>query len=264
MKCVSFILTILIYISTFTSCQDGNKNKLRTQIHLADIDCPLNMGIIGDLVSIKYNEKDNIVLMYYSINEEYAGPIFLKNSKENLLKQFRLGLSNEESKQIIADIVNAHASLTAVYKSNSTGKTRTLSLSYDELKEIKDTPLSQREIDLMRVTTMIENQNSICPIKEDEGMVRTKVELVDNNIVTYYEMDENLYDMQAWKKSKNELWELMYQNIKSMCEDPVLSRDYKLAISLDMGFHYRYYGKKTKDFVDIIFTPDDLRLALSD
>lgn len=262
MRQFSNIFYLLILMIYFTNCVDGNVSKLRTQIHLAEIDCPINLGMAGDLVSIKYNEKDNIVLLYYSINEEYSGPALFKSNKEMLIKQFRLSLSNEESKELISDIVNAHASLTAIYKSSSTGKTRVLSLPFEELKVIKDSPLSKQEVNELRISTIIDIQNSACPVIEEEGIVRTKVELVDNNIVIYYELDENLYDIKSMRINKKELWGILYEGIKDSHNDPSFKRDMNLMISSGVGYYYRYYGNKSKDFFDIVFTPDDLEMAM--
>lgn len=262
MRYISNIFCLLIIIIHFTSCVDGNVSKLRTQIHLAEIDCPINLGMAGDLVSIKYNEKDNTVLLYYSINEEYSGPALFRSNKEKLIKQFRLSLSNEESRELISDIVNARASLTAVYKSSSTGKTRVLSLPYEELKDIKDSPLSEQEVNELRISTMIDIQNSACPVTEEEGIVRTKVELVDNNIVIYYEMDENLFDIKSMRKNKKELWNILYESLKDSNSDPTVKRDIFLMVSSGIGYHYRYYGNRSKDFFDIVFTPDDLEMAM--
>lgn len=247
---------------SFSNCTDGNVTKLRKQIHLAEIDCPINLGMAGDLVSIKYNEKDNIVLLYYSINEDYSGPALFRSNKEVLINQFRLSLSSEESRELISDIVNAHASLTAVYKSNSTGKTRVLSLPYEELKEIKDTPLSEHEINEMRINTMIDIQNSACPITEAEGIVRTKVELIDNNIVIYYEMDENLYDIKSIRNNKKEFWNILFEGFKESHTDPSVKRDINLMILSGLGYHYRCYGNRSKNFLDIVFTSEDLEMAI--
>lgn len=262
MKCIYYIISFIISIVFLSCCSDGNVTKLKTQIHLADIDCPINMGIAGDLVSIKYNEKDNNVILYFSINEEYAGPSLFKNNKDRLIKQFKLSLANEESRQLITDIVNARASITAVYKSNSTGKARTISLSYEDLKDLKDSYLSEREINQMRLETIVDNQNSVCPIKEDEGIVRTKVALVNDNVVIYYEMDENLYDIKSLKKNKDELLKVMMNDLQSFRKDPTVLREYNLLISLGIGYQYRYYGNQTKDYLDIIITPNDMQEAL--
>ena len=53
------------------------------------------MGIGGDLLSIKYQEKENRVILYYSVNEELGGSLFLKKNKEDR-KSTRLNSSHQD------------------------------------------------------------------------------------------------------------------------------------------------------------------------
>ena len=77
MKRISFLLAILISALVFTSCEDRYVTNLKKQVKIANASCPINYGIGGDLLSMKYDEKGNQVLMYFSVNEDIAGGIFL-------------------------------------------------------------------------------------------------------------------------------------------------------------------------------------------
>ena len=180
MKHLAYIISVILLLITATSCEDGNVTKLKREVAVANASCPVSLGIAGDLVSIKYYDKDNTVLLYYSVNEELSGGIFLKKNKEVMQKQFRLLFSNPESAEMLKDIVNAKAGVTIVYKAPSTGKTVKYSLSYEELKEIKNNPLSSQELNRMIIETKVEVENSRCPFKSDEGMVTAKVAIVDD------------------------------------------------------------------------------------
>lgn len=116
MKHLSHFLTIIITLVSLTGCENANITKLKKEIHSADAVCPISYGLAGDLVSIKYHEKDNMVLMYYSLNEELSSHVFLKQNKDNMMKQFRLSLSQDDSRQMLKDIVNAKASLMVIFK----------------------------------------------------------------------------------------------------------------------------------------------------
>ena len=263
MKRISLIITLVISLLSITSCENGNVTKLKKEIHSADAVCPISYGLGGDLISIKYHEKDNMVLMYYSLNEELSSHVFLKQNKDNMMKQFRLSLSHDNSRQMLKDIVNAKASLMVIYKTPSTGKTIKFSLPYEELKEIKDNPLSELEIKKMSLENSIVMQNSTLPAKVDEGMVQTKVSIVDNNVIYYYELDEDLYDIKSMKKMPEELKDGIRQELKSMRKDPTIQRELQIMNALGMGYMYRYYGKTSKDYVDVIFTSDELRKYIS-
>ena len=148
MKRLTNILIIVFLLIIIAGCEDANVTKLKNEINAANSSCPISMGISGDLISIKYYEKNNSVLLYYSLNEDIAGAVFLKKNKDSMMKQFRLLLSNKESMKLVKDMVNAKASLMIIYKTPSTGKTVKFSVPFEELKEIvKDyTPEKVAEI----------------------------------------------------------------------------------------------------------------------
>lgn len=258
MKHLSLIAVLLFALVSMTSCENGNVTKLKKEIAVANAACPISYGIGGDLLSIKYHEKDNTVLMYYSVNEEYGSHIFLKKNKENMLRQFRLMLSNKEAQQLVKDMVNAKAGITVIYKTPTTGKTTKLSLSYEELMDIKDNPLSDNEIKRQAIENKVAIENSGCPTKQDEGMYLTKVAIVDDNVVYYCEIDEDLFNVKEMKKAQPEMKEGIREYLIQSRRDPTMQRELQLLISLGMGFQYRYYGSKSKDYVDVIFTSEEL------
>lgn len=253
-----FSLTILLTTLLVTSCEDANITNLKKQVRLANVTCPINYGIGGDLLSIKYDEKGNQVLMYFSVNEDITGGVFLKENRQNVIKQFKLSLANKDATQIIKDIVNAKAGITAIYKTPSSGKTVTVTISYEELKDIQDKPLSQDDINRMTLENRVALENARCPFKTDDGMLIAKVTIVDNNVVYYYQLDEEYYNLKEMKRNQSEMKEAMISELKQLRKDPTMQKEIKLLTSLGMGYQYRYYGDKSKDYVDIIFTPDEL------
>lgn len=258
MKRLSFLIAILVALVSLTGCEDTNVKKLKKEIHAADAVCPISFGLGGDLISIKYHEKDNSVLMYISLNEEMSSHVFLKQNKENMLKHFRLSMLHDSSQQMLKDMVNAKASLMVIFKTPSTGKTIKFSLPYEEMKEIMDNPLSEMEVKRMILENSVAMQNSSMPMKIDEGMVQTKVSIVDDNVVYYYELDEDLYDIKAMKNMPTELKDGIREELKNMRRDPIIQRELQMLNALGIGYMYRYYGKTSKDYVDVTFTSDEL------
>ena len=259
MKRITFIFALLLSFIFMASCENGNVTKLKREIRSADAMCPINYGLAGDLISIKYHEKDNTVLMYYSLNEEMSSHVFLKQNRDNMMKQFRLSLSHENSQQMLKDIVNAQASLMVIYKTPSSGKTIKFSLPYEELKEIKDSPLSEIEVKRLILENSVAMRNSSMPMKVDNGIVLTKMAIVDDNLVSYFEIDEDEYDINALKKIPEEQRKgEMREELKNMHKDPTIQRELHILNALGMGYMYRYYGKASKDFVDVIFTSEEL------
>ena len=89
MNHLSYLIAILIALVSLTSCEDGNVTKLKKEVATANASCPVSLGIAGDLVSIKYYDKDNTVLLYYSVNEELSGGIFLDRKSTRLNSSHR-------------------------------------------------------------------------------------------------------------------------------------------------------------------------------
>ena len=258
MKRFILIFSILLSLIVFTSCENANVTKLKKEVAVANASCPINMGIGGDLLSIKYQEKENRVIFYYSINEELGGGLFIKKNKEKLLQQFRLSFSKSESQQMLKDVVNAKASLMIIYKSPTSGKTIKFELPYEELKELRTNPMSDAEIQRLTIENKIDVENSRCPYKADEGTTATKVALVDDYIVYYYEMDEALFDMKELKRHQSELKDNIREALKSMRNDMTMQNELQMLVGQNIGYQYRYYGNQSKEYVDVIFTPEEL------
>lgn len=258
MKRLVLIFSVLFSLIILASCENANVSKLKKEVVTANAGCPINMGIGGDLLSIKYQEKENRVILYYSINEELGGALFLKKNKDKMQQQFRLSFSKSESQQMLKDIVNAKASLMMIYKAPSTGKTVKFELPYEELKEMRANPMSDSEIQRLTIENKIDVENARCPYKADEGTMTTKVALVDNYIVYYYEMDEDIYDMKELKYLQSEMKENVREALQSMRNDFTMQNELKMLVNQNIGYQYRYYGNKTKEYVDVTFTPEEL------
>lgn len=160
---------------------------------------------------------------------------------------------------MLKDVVNAKASMMMIYKSLATGKTVEFELTYEELKEMKaDYPMSDSEIQRFVIENKIEVENARCPYKNDEGTTTTKVALVDGYMVFYNEVDESLFDMKELGRHHNELKENVRESLKSMRNDPSVRDELQMLVGQNIGVQYRYYGNKSKEYVDLIFTPKEL------
>lgn len=258
MKRLYFIFSILLTVIVLISCENGNVKKLKKEITIANVSCPINMGSAGDLLSIKYQEKENRVIIYFSINEEVGNGIFLKKNKDKMKKQLQLLFSQNESNALLKDILNAQASVMVIYKAPSSGKTIKFELRYEELKNLQQNPLSNKEIERMIIDNKVDIENSTCPYKLEEGITTSKVAIVNNFIVYYYEMDENIFDINEIQRNQSEMKKMIVSGFKSMRNDPSFQRDLQLIISNHLGYQYRCYGNKSKAYVDIIFPPEEL------
>lgn len=258
MKRLTFILVILSSLFIFTRCVDANVTKLKSEVSKANSVCPVNLGMVGDMLSVKYQESENRVIFYFSINEELAGGLFKEKNKEKIHSQMFMTLSNHNSKQMLKDIINAKASLMMIYKAPSSGSTIKFELSSKELKEIAENPMTESEIEKFTISNKVDIENSRCPYEMEYGINTTKVALVDNMIVYYCEVDEDQYDMREIRKQKSEIKEIIRGNIRNMHKDPSIQRELALLVKHNMGYQYRYYGKNSKEFINLILSPEEL------
>ena len=72
MKKIIQISTILIFLLGLYACEKPSVTRLKKEVERTNSYCPINGGISGDLLSVKYNQDLNDVKFYYSLNEEYG------------------------------------------------------------------------------------------------------------------------------------------------------------------------------------------------
>lgn len=241
-----------------TSCENENEKRLKREIKAADSQCPANMGMMGDMLSVKYDEKAKDVLVYFSINEEIVSIEALKNNEQMTLQSTKLSFSKGESREMLRDMINAGASLSIIYKSASTGKNFKVHLSLDDLKEIEQSPMTERDVNKLLIENQLAIENSRCPYIIDEGMEMVKAYDDGANIVYDCRIDEDLYDMSSLKYAQAEI----KQNMKDIFKDPLMKKSFNTIKSLGKGLIYHYYGDTSGESIDIAFTNAELNRYL--
>ncbi len=254
MKKLLLILSMFAVMVCFTSCENENVKRLKREIEAADKQCPVNMGMIGDMLSMKYDEKAKEVQLYFSLHDDMLSIEALKNNEQMALQSMKLSFSKGESREMLKQMIKAGAGLSITYKSASTGKSFKVNLSLDDLKEIRDTPMTDEEINKMLLENQLAIENSRCPYLVDEGMEMVKAYDDGANIVYACRIDEDMYDISALKYAQDEI----KQNMKEIFKDPLMKKQLGIIKSLDKGFVYHYYGDTSGESVDIIFSNDEL------
>lgn len=254
MKKLLLILSMFAVMVCFTSCENENVKRLKREIEAADKQCPVNMGMMGDMLSMKYDEKAKEVQLYFSLHDDMLSIEALKNNEQMALQSMKLSFSKGESREMLKQMIKAGAGLSITYKSASTGKSFKVNLSLDDLKEIRDTPLTDEEINKMLLDNQLAMENSRCPYLVDEGMEMVKVYDDGANIVYACRIDEDMYDISALKYAQDEI----KQNMKEIFKDPLMKKQLGIIKSLDKGFVYHYYGDTSGESVDIVFSNDEL------
>lgn len=178
MKNIVSLSVLLFYMLFVSSCGNSKVERLKREIVAADASCPISSGVMGDIVSMKYDEKKNVVVWNYAIHQDYAEPFMLEENHMYIKDNLRIGFQNKDSKLIVSMIYDAGASLKFIFKSNLTGKTIDLKMSNKELGDILKAPdMTPKERAQILMNNGLIIQNATCPIKSDEGIFMEKLEM---------------------------------------------------------------------------------------
>lgn len=256
MKKLLLILALITMMVGITGCKNENERKLKSDIEATNRQCPVSMGMLGDIISLKYDEKAKEVQLYLSLNEKFVDIDVLKKNRQMVLQNLKLAFSrNNGGKKIMDQMIKAGASLSITYKGSSSGKSFNVKLPLSDLKEITGAVYSDKEVNRILLENQIAMENSRCPYKVAEGMEMVKVFDDGDNIVYSCQFDESMYDLSFLRLNQSEL----KQNIREIFNDPAVKEETKVLCSLDKGLEYRYYGDMSGDSISVVFTPEELR-----
>lgn len=258
-KIIAFIFVALsiFVVSLTTSCEYQSVKKLKVVVEKVQSECPISMGMMGDVLDVKYLPQSHEVQIYYNINKAVIDVDVLSQNKELLQNNVKLGFSKGEPRKLIEMIADANAGLKLVYKNASTSNKCEVSCSPEDLKEMIANPLSDAEINEMIIKNQLAIENSRCPYPVEVGVVMKKVVNEEGSIIYYAELDEEMYDIRAFKDP--EVMTQMRASIEELFSDPMSVAHIKILNSLNKGVIYRYVGSNSGQKVDIAFTPNDLK-----
>lgn len=256
---LGFVVACMIgVILVLNNRESENVRRMKQEMVAVDKNCPMNMGIMGDLLSIKFDEKAKEVRMYFSLNEDIAGIENLKRNERTVLQSMKLSFSKEESRELLKAMIEAGTGVSITYKSPSTGKVFKVSLSLEDLEEIRENPMTPMEINQMLLDNMLAIENSRCPYSIDEGMEMVRVYDDGENIVYACRIDEEMYDISVLRHHQDDL----KQSSIGIFNDPSMKKPLGVMKSLGKGFLYHYYGDTSGKSVDIGFTNAEIHQYL--
>lgn len=254
MKKLLLVLSMIIVMVSLTGCGNENEKRLKREIEAVDKQCPIDMGMLGDIVSIKYDATAKEVQVNYSIKDD-RGIDVLKNNEQMALQSIKLSFSRGESREILPYIIKAEAGLSFDFKSALTGKSLfKADFSLDDLKEIWDNPMNDSDVNKMLLANQLAMENLNCPYPVEEGMEMIKLFDEGDNVVYVCQIDEGMYDLSVLASAQD----LIKQNMIEMLKDPIAKKQLEIIASLDKGLVYRYLGNTSGESFDVVFSNDEL------
>ncbi len=256
-----YLVLSLAVMAAVAGCSDGKKKALQKAVAEADKGCPVSVGSYGDMTGVKYDEDANMIEFHYLLKDgDLINIGYIEKNKEAMAKSAKLIFSKSGMDKVSGMATDAGAGLRMVYESSSTGKTVEITISSSELKEMKDNPLTDREINEMLYENELDAIQSSLPVDMDEGMSMDKVYDDGSNMVYSYLINESLYDISALRDNSGELKEDIKAGLKT---EPSAMQLMKILVALDKGIIYRYKGDTSGNTVDVEMSVSELRAMLA-
>ena len=130
MKKVMFGVVVMLISLAMISC-DNKKLKIKEAAVKANLECPIDMGVIGAATSITYDEDMNEMVYEYELTEEYNDVKSLSENPEMMKRSAMMSFSSDsESLKTLADMmIEAGGGIKFVYHGLKSGATAEVSLN---------------------------------------------------------------------------------------------------------------------------------------
>ena len=239
-------------VMMLTACTADNKLKLA--IEAGNKQCPINMGLAGEVESMSYDDGE--VVFTYVLNENVGNVQAMEENPEVMKRTMRANFANPQGqmKALMDLIKDANASLRLVFKSKNHEESAEITMTPEELKATTDdTSLTAED----KLNAEIEVTNMQLPTKVDAATLLEKVVVEGNEVVYLYQIDESVVDMESLEANAG----MMRDNVKNMLENggEAVLHFMKRVIDTGRSLGYRYTGTESGKKVELVFTNEELQ-----
>ena len=256
MKKIIFVSILMLTSLFFYSC-DSSKKELQAGIESANKECPMNLGMVGEISSMEFDEEEDEVIMTMTISKDMPLKISALNKLKNTLKRAMMGnwAKSATGLKLMEEIAKADSKITIVMRTENTDENIKIKISKDEVKDLaegKIDPISPR--DLLEI--MVTSTNAQCPMQIDEVTILSSVSLEGTNVVYNYSLDEDVVTMDAIEQNKTSIKSNLKQALSA--PDPTMKQMISACKEANTGISYRYVGNTTGNVCVIKFRPSEL------
>ena len=254
LKIVGIIFLVLMFISTIVNVmvKPAYENSFEAQIKRANRDCPIPVANgVGQVSSIYL---DNNMLVYQlDYKPGFVNVDAYKTHPNAARDMFYLAFicMNAQSGQgnmLIDKITSEGYGLRIVASDGSSSFTSDLTPQYiSEMR--RNIELNPSEALHDALVLKLQTESGTYPIKADEGMVITGMELEDNNIVVLTTVDEDIYDISAFTAISDEFGQSLIDEANA--GDPELGTLMDLCKISHSGIIYRIKGDQSNRHCDL-------------
>lgn len=253
-KFINLFLIVFLAI-TAVSCGNPYSKVLKAQIEAGQKHCPMSLGMVGKISKMSYDEDNRIVNFTITLNKSVSDIKDLQEDPESARQTLILALQKGDMKKLVEMMADADAGLKVTYKNRGSKDEFVIDLSADDIKHIKDNPLSEEETNKLLLKTQLQKERNKLPAKIAQGL---KVVAIDDNgsvLVYTCDVDEDLYDIDEMGADK----EGLKDNMRKMMKDKAMRKQAEILSSLNKGFEYKYVGNKSGKSVPVTFTAAELK-----
>lgn len=256
MKNILFVAFMLLASMTFCSC-DSSKKELRANVESVNSECPIDLGMFGEISSMEFNEDEDEVVFTMTISKDMPIKISALNKLKNTLKRAMLGswAESEDGIKMMKVIAKADSKITIVLQTEGTNQNVNIKVSKDEVRDLADgkiDPISPRDL----LETYVTSTNAQCPMQVDELTTLSSASLEGDNFVYNYSIDESSISMASIEENR----ESIKANLKQVLSgsDPTIKQMVSVCKNADTGILYRYVGDISGNVCIIKFSPSEL------
>jgi len=257
-KNVSMLLTAAIVVMTLLMASCKEDSRLKRSIQEAKKECPVSIGMAGEMTDISYDEATNTVVIHYLMDEKLFNIDVMRKNTE-LLKEMAYGtMATAEGsfKQALDEMLGSGANLKLCWKGKESGKEMEFTLTSEEInKARKSGEAYANPLKMLENAISVTNQQA--PMAVDEATTMTKLS-IQGDFATYeYQIDETKVPFHKLVDMRDQMKENM-RNAVFNNPDPAFKDFINLCKKANKGIAYKYVGMQSGNTCTIEFSLSEL------
>ena len=245
------IMVSMVFIGALLAFSGCTNKKIQALVDESNKSFPMQMseGVMATGLDL---EGDNIVFKYI-VKEDAMNLDAVENDKESMKSSLSMMLNNGSSRKLVEIAADEGVGFIFEYKVSDSDRVIRIEMSPDEVKEILNTPSSPES----RLKALIDNTTLQLPLKIDEGLIFTKINNDEKNVVYVYEIDEDKVSLSSLKKNIKNVKDAVVEELKG--QNVAEKTFMKAVVENNKGLVYQYVGNVSNKTVDVVISLDELK-----
>lgn len=239
-----FVAAVVAVLSVFAFVACFGQSRLEKLVKEINDQCPIKAGELGEVTGAEVKEEGAVFTLMV---DETVFNIDALNSNPDIIRQSLLeSLKNpsDEVKALVDELKLCNSSLTYIYKGKTSGKTTSVTITSDEIKNASKMSTSDQDPEAL-LNAQIAVTNVQLPLQIDEATIMTRLEREGNCVVYYYEVDETLVDFDYLEENASSVEEMLTMQLQQQKYDVGSATFIRACKENNTNIVYRYIGTNT-------------------